>query len=616
MKKKLALLLAALLITGCGNNSNQNKQNYSNSNTTNQTNNNDNNNSTNTGTGDNTNTNKGTGTGTEDNSQGNNNNQGNGEGTNTGTGEGSNTGSGEGTNTGGDNTQGKKTYEDVSIKDSYVNPGFPNDYKYKEDLMAEGKYGETFALNDTLKLGFNSIAKHYYTGEFTNKLPDPKTTVSNFDDLVYVFEYCGFYGIKRFNVKFDSGYSFVAASKEFNKAFWASRMLSQTAGFEYANVAYSSYDLTFIYNEFACTAISKAVFSTSAVNPYKITSTEGKFIEDIPYTPTKGDLDVQNSDQLIYAIENGYNPKMVKDSRVDLIYRKACYLLTHTITDNMNDIQKIYVVNDTIFNIADYDSPADDIACGILTDSQLEAKFPAALASTFVSFFADGPLLYGGGTCAGFAKAQALMFALLNIKHQRVTGGNVVLEDTIYSKNAEEGYWYHEYNYYIDSNDKYYICDITYSCGGNIASINEQSYRFPIRPICAAFTREYWGQCYDPKGIFNDLVKVYKNSSLGTENLEYYKQVMVSGNTSMYVTDYASIKAAVAAGKEAINAYKAKNNITTPQMYLLSFFTDVNTAGAAMDFMNGSSQVYDEECDVIAWYWGHYSYGLHYFLYM
>ena len=226
MKKKLALLLAALLITGCGDNSNKNKQNNSNSNTTNQTNNNGNNNSTNTGTGDNTNTNQGTGTGTEDNSQGNNNNQGNGEGTNTGTGEGSNTGSGEGTNTGGDNTQGKKTYEDVSIKDSYVNPGFPNDYKYKEDLMTEGKYGETFALNDTLKLGFNSIAKHYYTGEFTNKLPDPKTTVSNFDELAYVFEYCGFYGIKRFNVKFDSGYSFVAASKEFNKAYWASRMLS------------------------------------------------------------------------------------------------------------------------------------------------------------------------------------------------------------------------------------------------------------------------------------------------------------------------------------------------------------------------------------------------------
>ena len=604
MKKKLALLLAALLITGCGNNSNQNKQNNSNSNTTNQTN-NDNNNSTNTGTVDNQNTNQGSGTG--DNNQGNT-NQNNGDGSSQGNGENQNQGNGE-------NTQEKKTYDDVSINDTYVNPGFPNNYEYREDLMDKGEYGDPIKLKDVLSLEFNSIAKHYYEGTFINKLPNPKSTVSNFDELAYVFEYCGFYGIESFNVKFDSAYSFEAAEKEFNKAYWASRMLSQTAGFNFTSGANSSFDITFIYNEFAGTAISKEVFSTSAVNPYKITSTEGKFIEDIPYTPTKGDLDVQNSDQLIYAIENGYNPKMIKDSRVDLIYRKACYLLTHTITDNMNDIQKIYVVNDTIFNIADYDSPADDIACGILTDSQLEVRFPAALASTFVSFFADGPLLYGGGTCAGFAKAQALMFALLNIKHQRVTGGNVVLEDTIYSKNAEEGYWYHEYNYYIDSNDKYYICDITYSCGGNIVNISGENYRFPIRPICAAFTREYWGQCYDPNGIFNDLVKVYKNSSLGTENLEYYKQIMISGNTSMYVTDYASIKAAVNAGKDAINAYKAKNNINDSQLYLLSFCTDV-TGDDCMEFMNGADQVFSEECDIIAWCWYHYAYGAHYFLYM
>lgn len=621
MKKKITLLLAALLITGCGGNSNDNKQNNSTNNTTNQTNTDSGNNtSTNTGNNDNTNTNQGSGNeeNNPDNNQGNGEGtkQGNGEGANSGTGEGTNTGNGEGTNTGnGENNQNKKTYEDVSVTDTFIDPGFPNDYQYRDDFMDIGEYGDPVNLNDVLKLDFNSIAKHYYEGEFTNKLPDPKNTVSNFDELAYVFEYCGFYGIENFNVKFDSAYSFEAAEKEFNKAYWASRMLSQTAGFKFVNGADSSYDITFLFNEFTATAINKNTASIGPINPFKITSTDGKYIEDIPYTPTKGDLDVQNSDQLIYAIENGYNPKMVENSRVDFIYRKACYVLTHTITDNMNDLQKIYVVNDTIFNMADYDTGADNIACGILTDTQLENRFPAALASTFASFFADGPLLYGGGTCAGFAKAQSLLFALLNIKHLRVTGGNVVLEDTIYSKNAEDGYWYHEYNYYIDSKDKYYVCDITYSSGGNIVRIGEENYRFPIRPICAAFTREKWGETYDPLGIFNDIIKVYKNSSLGTENLEYYKQVMVSGNTSMYVTDYASIKAAVNAGKEAINAYKTKNNITTQQIYLLSFCTDVS-GDDRMPFMNGADQVFNEEYDIIAWSWYHYAYGAHYFLYM
>ena len=90
---------------------------------------------------------------------------------------------------------------------------------------------------------------------------------------------------------------------------------------------------------------------------------------------------------------------------------------------------------------------------------------------------------------------------------------------------------------------------------------------------------------------------------------------MVSGNTSMYVTDYASIKAAVNAGKEAINAYKTKNNITTQQIYLLSFCTDVS-GDDRMPFMNGADQVFNEEYDIIAWSWYHYAYGAHYFLYM
>ena len=594
MKKKFAILLAALLITGCKNTTNNNQQNNSN-NTTNQTNtSNDNNTSSNTGTG--------------NNNQENNTNQGNGEGTNTEIGEGTNTENGN-------TNEDIELYEDVSITDTFVDPGFPNDYLYKDDLMDEGVYSDPMSLKSALSNGFNSISKHYYEGNFTNKLPEPKSTVSNIDELVYLFEYCGFYGIKNFNVKFDSTYTRVAVENELNRAFWTSRMLGQSAGFNFANNANGSIDITFLYNEFAATAINKSMASIAPINPYKITTTEGKFINDVPYTPTKGDLDVHNSDQLIFALENGYNPKMVKDSRVDLIYRKACYLITHTITDNMDELQKLYAINDKLFNLADYDSNGEYIASGVLADSQLEARFPAALASTFVSFFAEGPLLYGLATCAGFAKAQSLLFALLNIKHQRVTGGNVVLEDTIYSKNADDGYWYHEYNYYIDSNDKYYVSDITYSSGGNIRQVGDKSYRFPARPICAAFTRELWGETYDPHDMLNDIIKVYKKDSLGTEDLEYYKHVMISGNVNTLVTDYASIKAAVDAGKDAINAYKTKNKITTKQVYILSLVSGI-TYEDRLVFANGVEQVASEISDVLPCYWYYYLYGANFFIYM
>lgn len=600
MNKKILFALAGLLLVGCTektNIDNINNTNINNTTTNSGENNNNNNNNTSTNTGENGNTNEG-----ENNNQGNNTNEG---------GENNNN-----NNNNGNNNQQKITYEDVSINDTFVAPGFPNDYMYCEDDTINKVFLSPVSLNSVLATDFNSVSKHYYEGEFANKLPSPKETVSNFDELAYIFEYCGFYGIETYNVKFASTYIVQDAGKEFNKAFWYSRMLGQTGGYSFSNGENSSYNLSFAFNEFADTAIAKKARTKAPVNPYKITATEGKLIDDIPYTPTKGNLDVHNSDQLIYAIENGYKPVMEKDSRVDLVYRKACYLLTHTIKDNMNDLQKIYVINDTIFNLADYDSNGEFIAYGVLGDSELEAKFPFALASTFVSFFADGPLLYGLATCAGFAKAQSLMFALLNINHMRVTAGNVVLEDTIYSKTVEEGYWYHEYTYYIDSNNKYYVCDITYSVGGNEVNIEGEIYRFPIRPLCTAFTREYWGETYDREDILNDVVKVYHHSSLGTEDLKYYESVLINGTTNIYVSkDVDTFRTAMNAGKQAISDYKTKNNISTPQLYLLSFATDTEYGDRSI-FLQAANMIADEYADVVVWYWAYYAYGAHFILYM
>ena len=451
------------------------------------------------------------------------------------------------------------------------------DMKIKERLFhwidqANRKYdyiwGEEEKLSDALA-GEEVSGANYYGGTFTNRLAEPNETVNNFNELVYAIEYANFYHLPSITVKFGTGYTYETAQKEFNKAFYASRLTPHVSSFK-TNATNDTYTVTFLYNEYAATRYKNYAAEQYFGMPtiYQIEQNPTAKITNLSYTPTNGQLDVYNSDQLLFALYNGYEPVAAPGSVAAILLATAEGILTDIIHVGMTDIQKIYAVNDYLISSCVYDSFGDDLACAYFAD---EAEYPGKLSSLFCSFYAEGPLLYHQGACAGFAKAASLLLSLIGVNHQRVTGGHADLDATINNKSLEDGYWYHEYNYYITDGGKYYVCDPTYSYGGYDIEFNGVNYSFPIRKDAVALTREEWGTIY---ADLNDIVSQFEPAKLGTEELNFANQIYIDSTHTICVKNVTEFEEAYNAARTALSAYKAANSITEPRLYRLSFFMD------------------------------------------
>ena len=461
------------------------------------------------------------------------------------------------------------------ITDQYVSPAFAASFEIYDQLkeMEPGVYEKQGlrAFNDDLQDGFNNVAPRYYRDTYTNKLAAPKTEdIANFDELLYAYDYSAFYKITPLIVTFASSYEGTPDGDVY-KAWWASRLTPHVVGLSFTKNA-GIYTINLEYNDFASTAISKADHYKESITPYLFGNSE-ELITSIPYTPSKGKLDVQNSDQLLYALYNGYEPVMEENSMVDILYKKASYVLGHIITKSMNDIQKIYAIHNYLIASADYEYVGDDLA-GKLFDGEL--TYPGKVASTFASFYAEGPLLYHWGVCAGYTKAESLLMAMLNIPHKRTTGGDIPtvgsISSSIDSKNETKGYWYHEYNYYVASNGKYYVCDPTYNAVGYFEYENAnheiEYYRMGARNQAVALLRSTWGAIYTN---MTDYYYETDSSVYGTEDIHPEQYGYIDATTTFAITDGASLRNVLAKAKTQAQKYKTANNITGTMPFVFQF---------------------------------------------
>lgn len=461
----------------------------------------------------------------------------------------------------------ESSYESSSSEESSYEPSsseeiVPAHYEMQIRRIdwAENTYESPMTLKEALEQwNMQIIEASYYSGSFTKLLPEPNEIVDNFDELVYAIDYSAYYRLPSLAIKFSSLYQYEDLTKEFNKAFWSSALVPHAAGFTF-EINNETVTVNFEYNEYA-----NSVYSTNtlkcATNPYQITKEKGNYITEVPYEASKGELDVHNSDQLLFALRNGYQPVMEEGSPAKIIYDKAVSILKEIITDNMNDLQKIYAIDSYLTTHASYDGDGDDLA-GATYDGDLE--YPGKVASFFTSFYIEGPLLYHQGVCAGFAKAESLLMTLLGIDHLRVNGANSVLEDETYCKDTVKGYWYHGYNYYIASNGSYYICDPTYSFGGWTKKWNNEYYLCRIRRAAVAINRELWGSVY--VGM-NDMVSLYNPELIGVIDLDYSEYIYIDNNQNITFSSISELEQIVSSAKEQAASYKLEKGINSPTFF-------------------------------------------------
>ena len=197
-------------------------------------------------------------------------------------------------------------------------------------------------------------------------------------------------------------------------------------------------------------------------------------------TNTRGEVDVYNSDQVLYALENGYKPLPIANSPAEKIMNKAKEILIKIIKEDMGEMDKIAAIYTYIQANCTYDDLGDITAsCRVSKDK----IFPDFAASHFRSFYAEGCLFDGANTCHGYAKGFNILATLEGIASTKVSSRfKDFAEDTITSIMGDEDemglYSNHGYSYVLNSKDKkYYIVDPTYAFAGSVPSLGLTSFR-------------------------------------------------------------------------------------------------------------------------------------------
>ena len=340
----------------------------------------------------------------------------------------------------------------------------------------------------------------------------PNTTVHDYYELAAVLDYYAFYGNDAtFEVTLADDYDNPGANA-IHIAFFASKLCASVIGL---NRVYDASTKTFtvqmLFNSEANTIYSTVNLPISQI-PYSFQSTaapRGTTFEDFPYKTknTKGELTVYNSDQLLYALESGYQPVVIPGSPAETLFNRCKQILRDIIVDDMGQYDKIAAIEAYLANNSSYENNGDVIAAYVVE----EHDFPDYCASFFSSFYAEGPLLYGQGVCQGYGKAFNILATIEGIEAIKVSGrgqdddssticANMYVRDEETGKIIGASYWNHGYSYVKDEKDgKYYICDPTYNVNGisgGYPSYFDGDYFNYFKKMCVMITWEDWRQVY------------------------------------------------------------------------------------------------------------------------
>ena len=438
----------------------------------------------------------------------------------------------------------------------------------------------------------------YYGGTFAHRIAEPSTTVSSRDELRELFDYCAFYKIP--SITYTMGFYIDSTNlEEANIAWWDSTLCPGVVGMNAVDNGGNSMTVTFSYNDDACRFMPKqSEFAlNTATIPYMFNYSSDALqkIDAIPYVGGT-ELDVHNSDQLIYAVTHGYRPIMDNDSPAKAIYTKAVSVLKDIIFEDMTDNEMLLAIEMWICNNSFYDYVSDDYGAYVRTDES--STNTEEIASYMSGFYADGVFNNKGGVCIGFAKAQALLAGLMGfdvrLSHGHMNGASKTTHNPIdtNTSGANPFYYYnaHGINLVKKGAGKWGICDPTYAFGSTYDIHYEGSFvvnffsKHAILMSLADWRNLYTTADVAAFGYHEDIA-----SNMVASSYNYGLDMhMANGDPWMFTNNYQdTMQSRVGNLLATLARYTEVNNITEPQFYYVTFnaiVADDATASAVADY--------------------------------
>lgn len=298
-----------------------------------------------------------------------------------------------------------------------------------ENVVPETEGGDTPETPTTDETedasAFPDYVKFYkYAAEFETAQSTLKLDVKSLEMLSAYIEYVNFYGITKaveITIKYDAN----SFEEEYQKA----------------KTAYDE-------SEHIVIGCSVHIGSAGKKGKYYVTSSDGDtiatktFDKDKEYVSTQVDYslkmtppneraanydgfklnsvtkvlkNIKNSEQLRWAIQNGYKPECVVGSSAESVLNNAKVVLRSIVSDEMDDITKLRAIYEWLALNVQYDNYAAQ---------QLQDNPTTLKAYEYDAWYAEGVFDYNKAVCEGYAKALIVMAGLEGIPAIMVTGNN------------------------------------------------------------------------------------------------------------------------------------------------------------------------------------------------
>ena len=179
--------------------------------------------------------------------------------------------------------------------------------------------------------------------------------------------------------------------------------------------------------------------------------------EDFPYKGNAKKAYCWNSQQLCYALENGYCPVAKPGSIAEAVLNRAKEILRDVIQEGMDNTEKIYQIYSWLGRNASLDMDISQYNFSSDMDER-----PSENLALYRSYYAESALFDGHTVCDGYAKAYGLMLAIEGIQSKRIMcKSNKAYENTI-NTSTKAGTGHHEVTY-VEVNGNTYCTDPTRS---------------------------------------------------------------------------------------------------------------------------------------------------------
>ena len=356
---------------------------------------------------------------------------------------------------------------------------------------AEQKYASFSAQVQTVA---NRTFQSY---EIPNKLPNPHPDgyVSDLDELTDYLDYHLFYGIESVILHAYCGDE--AFEQELDRYYYRSKLCASFAAVQYQPLGNGWMQVLFRYypdDWLFCPgdgSLTSEFLSVPFFKPSEKRDSGYRFAR----LDNQNGATVWSSDQLVFALANGYDVSPVSGSPAETVVSKAKSILKDLNGDDLTPFQKMYNVALWFVRNVQYDHTGEVLASHVC-DFEME---PDQFASRFVSFRAEGPLLYGNSVCYGFAKANTVLLALEGLdvtrvvgKDKQTKGRSPYIFDTEIGA-YEEIFSIHSYNY-VTVGGKQYLSDPTFAYAGSLQMDADKATWY--RNFCVGLSKEDHANVY------------------------------------------------------------------------------------------------------------------------